>query len=64
MYKEMVAIGVFTDNNQQVGIKQPDFNGGEQTVYIPVEQLDLLMKWLTEAKAELTSEQFSTIPNG
>ncbi len=54
MYKEMVAMAVCT-NNQQIEIKQPQMDGGDHTIYLPVEQVDLLMKWVAEAKEELTA---------
>ncbi len=54
MYKEMVAMAVCT-NNQQIEIKQPQLDGGDHTIYLPVEQVDLLVKWIAEAKDELTT---------
>ncbi len=63
MYKEMVAMAVCT-NNGQVEIKQTHLDNSDNTIYVPIEQVDLLIQWISAAKTELAADELVSIPNG
>jgi hypothetical protein len=53
MQKRMEAINIRTLDDGFIEISSDDYGEGQQQISIPVEQIDTVIKWLQEAKAEL-----------
>ena len=54
MEREMLEVGVSTLNQESILITQPvPFKNDDAVVMIKPEQVDILIEWLQEAKAEL-----------
>ncbi len=47
--KRMYDIKV-SASNECIRIESPDYGDGVDSVYIPVEQVDIVIQWLQEAK--------------
>jgi hypothetical protein len=46
-----------TVQGNEVWIEQPDFGDGSDNIYLHVDQIDLLITWLQEAKQEILEAQ-------
>jgi len=53
MKKRVEPLEVATTTDGAVDISQEDGSGNDAVVHVPVHQIDLLVEWLNEAKAEL-----------
>jgi hypothetical protein len=51
--RQALALKVYVDEKQaDICIESPDFGGGEQIVAVSPDQVDQLIEWLKEKKAE------------
>lgn len=56
MEKTLQEISVYTNENY-ICIKQPTMNEDDAIVAVNPEQIDILIKWLKEARKEFTETQ-------
>ena len=51
--KQALALKVYVDKeHREICIESPDCGGGAQTVFVSPDQVDQLIEWLKEEKAE------------
>ncbi len=56
MYKKMYDVHISTHpQEKEIRITQPDIGDGQQTILFHVDQTQLVIDWLYEAKVEITN---------
>jgi hypothetical protein len=57
MKKRMVGIEVFVNEDLEVVLKTDDFGDGGSVIAIPLEQIDIVLQWMKEAREEAEYER-------
>ena len=57
MNRIIFPLRVCTTEGNTVVIETPDLSGNDYSVEIPVDQIDILIEWLQEAKKELSEKK-------